>query len=336
MKTEVLHHRAKRHGLPLRDRLAAALPRLAPRAAPLAPLLNLRDRLPGLPWLSERLLGFSAKRPLPSWRRDRFTAGEVAAATDSVEGRSVVLLADTFNSAFEPDNLRAAVRVLRAAGYSVIVPPAVDGAGRPLCCGRTYLSVGLVDEARRELRRTLDALRPLVARGLPVVGLEPACLFTLRDELTAVLPGEDSARLAEQALSFEEFLSREQTAGRLEWDLQPLGQTRALLHGHCHQKAFGALTPVEEVLALVPDLEVRTISSSCCGMAGAFGYAAETYEVSMQMGELDLLPAVRAADANSLIVADGISCRQQIAHGTGRTAVHAARVLDRALGGTPQ
>ena len=336
MKTEVLHHRAKRHGLPLRDRLAAALPRLAPRAAPLAPLLNLRDRLPGLPWLSERLLGFSAKRPLPSWRRDRFTAGEVAAATDSVEGRSVVLLADTFNSAFEPDNLRAAVRVLRAAGYSVIVPPAVDGAGRPLCCGRTYLSVGLVDEARRELRRTLDALKPLVASGLPIVGLEPACLFTLRDELTAVLPGEDSARLAEQALSFEEFLSREQTAGRLEWNLQPLGQTRALLHGHCHQKAFGALTPVEEVLALVPDLEVRTVASSCCGMAGAFGYAAETYEVSMQMGELDLLPAVRAADAGSLIVADGISCRQQIAHGTGRTALHAARVLDRALAGEPQ
>ena len=182
----------------------------------------------------------------------------------------------------------------------------------------------------------LDVMLEYNASGLPVVGLEPACLFTLRDELMAVLPGEDSARLAEQALSFEEFLSREQTAGRLEWDLQPLGQTRALLHGHCHQKAFGALTPVEEVLSLVPDLEVRTVASSCCGMAGAFGYAAETYEVSMQMGELDLLPAVRAADPGSLIVADGISCRQQIAHGTGRTAVHAARVLDRALAGEPQ
>jgi FAD/FMN-containing dehydrogenase/Fe-S oxidoreductase len=336
MKTEVLHHRAKRHRLPLRDRLTAALPRLAPRAAPLAPLLNLRDRLPGLPWLSERLLGFSARRPLPAWRRDRFTAGEVVPETHSTDGRTAVLLADTFNSAFEPDNLRAAVRVLKAAGYSVIVPSPADGAGRPLCCGRTYLSVGLVDEARRELRRTLDALKPLIDRGLPVVGLEPACIFTLRDELTAVLPGEDSARLAAQALSFEEFLARERTAGRLEWDLRPLAQTRALLHGHCHQKAFGALSPVEEVLGLVPDLEVRTIASSCCGMAGAFGYAAETYEVSMQMAELDLLPAVRAADTGSLIVADGISCRQQIAHGTGRTALHAARVLDRALAGEPQ
>ena len=274
-------------------------------------------------------------RPLPVWRRDPFRAAEVEGLAEGEAG-SVVLLPDTFNAAFEPENLRAAVRVLRAAGYGVIVPGARSVPSRPLCCGRTYLAAGLVDEARAEMRRTLEALAPLVARGLPVIGLEPACLFTLRDELLAVLPGEEAGRLAENALMFEEFLAREQDAGRLTLDLSESAGGRALLHGHCHQKAFAALAPVEKVLALVPGLEVETVASSCCGMAGAFGYGAETYEVSMRMAELSLLPAVRAADPDTLVVADGVSCRQQIAHGAGRPALHAARVLDRALAERPQ
>ncbi|MEE8535220.1 MAG: FAD-linked oxidase C-terminal domain-containing protein, partial [Kiloniellales bacterium] len=335
MKIEVLHHYTKLHGLSPRDRLIAHLPRIAPWAARLAPLLNLRDRLPGLPWLGERLLGLSARRPLPVWRRDPFRATEVEGPGEGPAG-SVVLLPDTFNAAFEPENLRAAVRVLRAAGYGVIVPRALSAPDRPLCCGRTYLAAGLVEEARRELRRTLEALAPLVARGLPVIGLEPACLFTLRDELLALLPGAEAGRLAENALMFEEFLAREQDAGRLTLDLSASAGGRALLHGHCHQKAFAALAPVEKVLALVPGLEVETVASSCCGMAGAFGYGAETYEVSMRMAELSLLPAVRAADPDTLVVADGVSCRQQIAHGAGRPALHAARVLDRALADSPQ
>ena len=334
MKIEVLHHYAKRHGLSPRDRLIAHLPRIAPWAARLAPLLNLRDRLPGLPWLGERLLGLSARRPLPVWRRDPFRATEVDGPGEGPAG-NVVLLPDTFNAAFEPENLRAAVRVLRASGYGVIVPRALSAPDRPLCCGRTYLAAGLVEEARREMRRTLEALAPLVARGLPVIGLEPACLFTLRDELLAVVPGEEAGRLAENALMFEEFLAREQDAGRLTLDLSASAGGRALLHGHCHQKAFAALAPVEKVLALVPGLEVETVASSCCGMAGAFGYGAETYEVSMRMAELSLLPAVRAADPDTLVVADGVSCRQQIAHGAGRPALHAARVLDRALAESP-
>ncbi len=331
MKTEVLYQTAQRHGLPLRERLLGGLPRAAPWAAWLGPLANLRDRLPGLPWLSERVLGLTARRPLPRWRRDPFQPAEVPAAMRP-DGTGVVLLADTFNSAFEPDNLRAAVRVLQAAGYGVHVPQSETG--RPLCCGRTYLSVGLVEEARAELRRMLEALLPLVDRGLPVIGLEPACLFTLRDELQALLPGEEAARLAAQAMTLEEFLQGEIQAGRLDLDLSALPHRTALVHGHCHQKAFAAFGAVTEVLALVPDLAVEPVTSSCCGMAGAFGYGRETYEVSMRMAELSLLPAVRAAGAESLIVADGISCRQQIAHGAGRSAVHAVRVLDAALGGS--
>jgi len=329
MKTEVLHQMARRHGLPLRERLLGSLPRIAPWAARLAPLANLHGRLPGLPWLGERFLGLSARRPLPRWRRDIFSAAE-APGGDS--GPGVVLFADTFNRYLEPDNLRAALRVLQAAGYGVHVARA--GSGRPLCCGRTYLSVGLVEEARAELRRTLAALLPLVDRGLPVIGLEPACLFTLRDELKALLPGDEAARVAGRSLTLEEFLATEKRAGRLDLALSALPHPKALVHGHCHQKAFAAFGAVTDVLALVPDLTVEPVTSSCCGMAGSFGYAKETYEVSMRMAEFSLLPAVRAAAPGALIVADGVSCRQQIAHGSGRTAYHAVRVLDAALGGS--
>jgi Fe-S oxidoreductase len=177
----------------------------------------------------------------------------------------------------------------------------------------------------------LDAIRPYVERGLPVIGLEPSCLLTLRDEFKVMRLGAEADRLATQALLFEEFLARELAAGRLQLNLQPLAAKRALLHGHCHQKAFGAMTAVQEVLRLVPGLEVQAVESSCCGMAGAFGYQAGHYDVSMKMGELNLLPAVRAAEPDTLIVADGTSCRQQIHDGAQREALHVARVLEQAL-----
>ncbi len=330
MKIEFLHHYHRRHGLRLKDRLIAWLPRYAPWGVRLGFLLNLRDRLPGLPWLSEKLLGYSARRPLPRWRRDVFNPEPESAKITSVNGAEVVLLVDTFSTYFEPDNARAALTVLRAAGYRVHLPHALDG-DRPLCCGRTFLYAGLVDEAQAEARRLLSALRPYIERGLPVIGLEPSCLLTLRDEFKVMRFGAEADRLAAQALLFEEFLAREQAAGRLQLNLQPLMAKRALLHGHCHQKAFGAMTAVQEVLRLVPGLEVQMVESSCCGMAGAFGYQGDHYDVSMKMGELNLLPAVRAAEPDTLIVADGTSCRQQIRDGAQREAIHVARVLEQAL-----
>ena len=317
MKIEFLHQWHRRHPRSLRDRAVAWLPRYAPWAAKLAPLAN------AVGAMTKGLLGIAPQRSLPAWRGDAFDAPGCAA-----EAADVVLFVDTFNRWHEPENARAALAVLEAAGYRVHVARA---AGRPLCCGRTFLATGMVEEAKREAQRMLDALAPFVARGLPIVGLEPSCLFGLRDEFRSMLPGEATERLAGQALLFEEFLAREADAGQLALPLVALPQRRALLHGHCHQKAFGAMGAVQRVLALVPGLEVKTVESSCCGMAGAFGFEASHYDVSMKMAEAALLPAVRAADADTLVVADGTSCRHQIADGAQREALHVARVLAAAL-----
>ncbi|WP_426175700.1 FAD-binding and (Fe-S)-binding domain-containing protein [Massilia sp. TWR1-2-2] len=338
MKTEFLFHWQKKHGLSLKDRLIANLPRWAPWAARLPMLANLRNTLPGAAALTEKLLGLSAKRSLPTWRSDTFMR-HVAPRANPLDA-TVVLFADTFNNYFESENAIAALQVLEAAGYEVHVARPAAGDAEPdraLCCGRTYLASGLVDEAKAEARRVVDAMRPFIARGIPVVGLEPSCLLTLRDEFLVMGLGKDAEALGAHAFLFEEFLAREHAAGRLKLALKALPVSRALLHGHCHQKAFDAVRPVQAVLGLIPGLSVELIESSCCGMAGSFGYEAAHYEVSMKMAELSLLPAVRAAPADALVVADGTSCRHQIADGTRgddgqqREAVHVARVLARAL-----
>ena len=324
MKIEVLAARAKERGYSLRDRLVANLPRYAPWGAKFAPLLNLRNRVGALRWLSEKVAGFSARRDLPVWRRDRFDMP--GANFGPHGGPEVVLWADSFNAAFEPDILRDALNVLTAAGYRVHLAAPVDGSTRPLCCGRTYLAVGNVEAAKAEMTRALQALEPFFARGVPLVGLEPSCLFSFRDEALAMLPGAQSKRAAAHALLFEEFIAREARAGRFQLDLKPAA-AKTMLHGHCHQKAFGAMGAVEEALRLIPDLKLEKIESSCCGMAGAFGYQAESVDMSLAMGELSLLPAARKADADTVLVADGTSCRHQIASGAQRKAVHVASLL---------
>src|SRR5262249_36979835 len=218
---------------------------------------------------------------------------------------------------------------LTAGGYQVhLAQP--DNGGRPLCCGRTFLAVGNTDEAAREAERTLVALKPQLARGLPVIGLEPSCVFGFRDEIPALLKSDTGRQAASRIMLFEEFLAAQSAAGKLEIGFAT-PKRRVLLHGHCHQKSFGAMGAVETTLKLVPGLEMETIESSCCGMAGAFGYDADSIDVSLAMGELSLLPAVRAAPADAVIVADGTSCRQQIRDGTGREAIHVARALAMAL-----
>jgi Fe-S oxidoreductase len=327
MKIEVLAARRAKHGLSLRDRLVGFLPRYAPLLARLAPLANWRNNSPLLRTLLERVAGISAQRTLPAWRRDVFEpASEVFGPTN---GREVVLFADTFNRAYERENLDAALRVLVAGGYRVHIPKPADH-DRPLCCGRTFLSVGLVDHARTELDRLVATYAPFAARGVPIVGLEPSCLLTLRDELMSLRSDETAKSISEHALLFEEFLVREAAAGHLALSLGPIAD-KALVHGHCHQKSFGAFKSVEQTLRLIPDLNVETIESSCCGMAGAFGYGADTYQTSMEMAELSLLPTVRRADAGSLVIADGTSCRHQIKDGTNRAALHVARALAMSL-----
>jgi Fe-S oxidoreductase len=234
-----------------------------------------------------------------------------------------VLFVDTFNGHLDSENAVAAVRVLQAAGYAVHAARGERDA--TLCCGRTYLAAGMATEAKVRAQQLIAALLPLAERSIPIVGLEPSCLLTLRDEMLTMGLGEDAHTVAAQALLFEEFLAREAKAGRFRLSLRAAREPM-LVHGHCHQKAFGAMSPVLDVLRLIPGAEPTLIESSCCGMAGSFGYEAAHHAVSMQMAELALLPAVRAAPG-ALIVADGTSCRHQIADGTGREALHVARVL---------
>ena len=317
MKVEFLYHYRKHHRLPLKDRLIAHLPRYAPVAARLSYIMNLRDSIPGLAWLSEKLLGLSAARRLPRWRADYFDDRLEAATSAQANGREVVLLVDTFERYFEPENARAAKTVLEAAGYRVHLPQPAD-ARHPLCSGRTFLAVGLVEDARNEARRLLAALKPYILRGVPVIGLEPSCLLTLRDEFKSMLPGEETTALAESALLLEEFLAQQHQAGELPLKFRPLTARRALVHGHCHQKAFATMTAMQQTLALIPELEVEVIDSGCCGMAGAFGYEASHYDVSMKMAELSLLPTIRASSKDTLLIANGTSCRHQIRDGAKR------------------
>ena len=319
MKIEAGAARAARHGVPLRERLVAELPRYAPWAARVAPLANLRNRVPLLRRLGESLLGIAAERILPAFVADPFRDAEIGTPTGAAG--EVILFADTFNRAYEPENLRAAVRVLRRLGLTPVMPKV---AGRPLCCGRTYLSAGLVDRARAEARRTLEAL----AGDAPVIGLEPSCLMTLRDEFGSLLPGASAERMKDRARLLTEYMAEHAIAAPMA--LAP--GTTLHVHGHCHQKSFGAFPAALGVLRGIAGASVKPIESSCCGMAGAFGYGAETLEASKAMAELSLLPAVRAAAATDLVVADGTSCRHQVADLAGREAVHSVRVLERALG----
>lgn len=336
MKVEFLHHYKARHGHTFKDKLVAHLPDYAHWASRFAPLLNLRDKLPGLAALSEMLLGFSARRRLPQWQSQHFFNTANTGATRAqvlAAAKPVVLFVDTFNGSFEAGNARAALQVLQAAGYTVHVAGKAQADGKHLCCGRTYLATGMLAQAKAKAGELMAALWPFAEKGISIVGLEPSCLLTLRDEFLVMNLGPQAQAISEQAMLFEEFLAREAAAGRLEAlksQLQATDQA-ILLHGHCHQKAFGAISPVMDVLKLIPGAKPELIESSCCGMAGSFGYEASHYEVSMQMAELSLLPAVRA-QPDAMVVADGTSCRHQIHDGAQREAVHVAVLLARQLG----
>jgi Fe-S oxidoreductase len=348
MKVEYLSHLKKRHGHTLRDRLVAHLPHYAPmvsRIPGLPALLNIRNRIPAIAKIQEWLTGISAERTLPIWRSDTFWNAPIDSAASAAqyrftpeqlqeESKAVVLLVDTFNAYFENENVHAAIQVLRAAGYQIHIPQ-MDTANsasaterkcsKQFCCGRTYLAAGMVDEAKVRLGALVDHLAPYAERGIAIVGLEPSCLFTLKDEALVMGFGQKALAVSQKAQLLEEFLADESKSGKLTLNLKPADRS-VLFHGHCHQKAFAAVTPALELLQLIPNANPTLIESSCCGMAGSFGYEVEHITVSKQMAELNLLPAVRQAP-DSWVVADGTSCRHQIHDGTQREAVHIARIL---------
>ncbi|MDC3129450.1 FAD-binding oxidoreductase [Paracoccaceae bacterium] len=324
MKLEVMALNAKYNSLSIQERLIAYLPDYAPLASSFNKILNLRNSSKNLAKISERLTGFSAQRNLPVWRTDWFRDHEVSA--DPVEQYPVILFVDTFNRYFEPENLRSAVRVLRNAGYQPFYPKPEEKSRKALCCGKTHLSVGNISKAKEAAERLVKTYLPYAKRGLPIVGLEPSCLFALKDEIPSLLKTNDAKLVAENVITFEELLSKDKKFLKLK----PL-KAKALLHGHCHQKAFNVLKSVENVLHFIQELEVEKIETSCCGMAGAFGYSKETMDLSIKMAEKDLLPKIRQEEDGTILIADGTSCRSQIVYGTKREAIHVACLLDQQL-----
>ena len=330
IKTEFLAQKHALTGASPRTRLFAHLPRWLTRRLLLRALVRLRNGQPGLAWLGERLLGITARRPLPEPAPVPFAARYSGAEESRPR---VALFVDTMSRHYAPEIPAAAVDVLTAAGYQVQVLGPAPGDSEPrraLCCGRTYLSNGLVEEARAEARRVLAAVRPALEAGIPVVGLEPACLYALKDDFYSLALGEDVARLAKQCYMFEEFLMREKERRGFDLPLKPLDLPKALLHGHCHQKAFGATKSLRKVLGWIPGFEFELVEASCCGMGGSFGYEAEHDGMSRKMAELSLMPAIRQAP-EAPILADGFSCRHQIEDCTGRRPMHIAVLLQQAL-----
>lgn len=341
MKIEVLAQRKRRFGLSLKDRMISGLPQWASYLSHMPGLANWASNQKLLRQALQALTGIAARgRSLPQWaskafhRRRGTPPGEPAQQAGNQP--LVILWADSFNNYFEPEVLEDAMAVLQAAGCRVIPQHLLAKGAQPLCCGRSALACGDVDSAAVQLKRMLEALAPWIEAGAWVVGVEPSCLLTMRDELQAMrFSDEDRNRakaLSARALLLAEFLELQVAAGRIELALKPLEGRRVLLHGHCHQKAFDALTPAIRLLERIPGLQTRLIQSSCCGMAGAFGYDAKTLKVSMTMAESGLLPAIRESRREDWVVADGTSCRHQILDGAERRAVHLATVLAWSMG----
>lgn len=327
IKIEYLAQFNAAKGLSLRGRLLSELPKILVNRRWPARLIRWRNRSRLLAYLGEKLLGISARVKLPVPVDSPL---DQAPARKPADERPVILFVDTFSRHYEPEVAEAAIAVLEAGGYHPTLAQAVgqDGEDRPLCCGRTYLSQGRVEEARAEARRLLEALLPHAQAGVPIVGLEPSCLLTLRDEYAALGLGQEVAVVAAQALLFEEFLARELTAGRLEipWREPDEAAAGILVHGHCHQKAVGAMKSMRKVLKKVPGLQFEMIDASCCGMAGSFGVEAEHTALAREMAEQALIPALQGAPEAG-IVANGFSCRQQIAGTTARPSMHLAQLL---------
>jgi Fe-S oxidoreductase len=330
IKTEYLAQRHEIMGVPRRTCIFGGLPHWAGRYRGLLRLMiKLRNSSAALAKLAESWFGITSRRPLPALAPKAFSG---AAVSGEGERGEVILFVDTFCHHFDPEIAEAATTILTTAGYKVrIAKPAPDDAepDRPLCCGRTFLTTGMVESARHEGKRVLAAFRSEIENKTPIIGLEPSCLLSLRDELYSMGLGAEVGDLGKQLYLLEEFLVREHTRG-LRLPLKPLNLPKALLHGHCHQKAFGVMKATRKVLTWIPEFKFDLIESSCCGMAGSFGLEAEHYDASLKMAEISLLPAVRA-EAEAPIIANGFSCRHQIEHGAGRPSRHIALLLRDAL-----
>ncbi len=325
IKVEFLAQYYEANGTPLRARLFGNIAKLSRLSSGvMAPLANFGVKNPLARQLMERYLGISSQRTLPAFAWEPFTEWFAKRVKPAATGKQIVLFNDTFSTYNYPEIAIAATEVFEKLGYEVVLP----GHG---CCGRPMVSKGLVDEAQAAAADVINKLAPYALAGIPIVGLEPSCLLTLRDEYPYLLPDNPYVQtVADHAFMFEEFIADLADTGQIEAEFTDVPR-EILLHGHCHQKALVGTTPSHRILSLPPNYRVTEVDSGCCGMAGSFGYEAEHYEISLQMAERRLLPAVREATAETLIVAAGVSCRQQIKHGADKPALHPAQVLRDAI-----
>jgi Fe-S oxidoreductase len=285
-------------------RLASVAPRLA----------SLFTQAPGLSTLAKAVAGIPQQRTIPAFATQTFKSWFGKREPHNQGKPRVILWADTFNNYFKPQTSQAAVEVLESAGYQVVVPQ------QHLCCGRPLYDYGFLDMAKSYLQRVLAALEPEIEAGTPMVALEPSCGSVFRDDLTGLMPESKAAqKLAQQTFTLAEFLEKNGCA-------VPKVERKAIVHGHCHHKAIMRLKEEKQVMDKM-GLEYRLLESGCCGMAGAFGYEKEHYDVSVAVGERVLLPEVRKAEESTLIIADGFSCQSQIEQQAGRKALHLAEVL---------
>jgi Fe-S oxidoreductase len=322
LKAEWLHQQQRAHGVPWRSRVLGNVAWLSRWGSRLAPLSSWLTRCSSARWLNEKALGIDRRRLPPAfarktlrhlWREDR-------------EGARVLLFPDTFTNHYEPGIGLAAAGILRRAGCGVTLGPA-----NLRCCGRPLISAGLLDQAVRQARHNVGLLHSLAKAGALLTSCEPSCILTIKDDYPALLRGEERRQaeaIASRCLTFEECLEQVAPAAGL-----PLraGAKRILVQGHCHQRSLVGMAPALKLLRRIPDAEVVDLDAGCCGMAGAFGYEREHYEVSRLVGEQRLFPALRQAGADAVVVAPGFSCRMQIGHFTGRRAVHPAELLRESL-----
>ncbi len=331
LKSEALAAYHDRHGVPLRSRMFGSIRALNRIGSATYPLSNLAGRVRPARSVAERWLGVTAARPLPRFQREnlsRWFRRRAAPATPAPAGE-LVYLADSFTTFTEPSVGRAAITLLQLAGWNV----RLEDAG---CCGRASLSKGLIDQARRMASGMVQRLGDEAGRGVPIVAAEPSCLLTLRDEYSAVLPSDPRVAAVAAATRLpEELLLVAVAEGRLALaEHSPVSGKRILFHGHCHQKALAGTGATLALLRSIPGVDVIDVDAGCCGMAGSFGFEKEHYQLSMRIGELRLFPAIRAEAAGTIIAATGVSCRQQIVHGTARRAWHPLEIVQQALGDT--
>ena len=327
LKSEALAHRYAVRGTPLRSRVFGAIRTLNRLGSATAPVSNLPGRTGWMRRVMGRMLGIAPQRPLPVFEREtlpRWFRGRKS--TETATAGPVTFLADSFTSFTEPGVGRAAIELLEEAGHAV----RLESGG---CCGRASLSKGLVEQAKKQAGGLAKRLAEGSEPGSAIVGCEPSCLFTLRDEHRALLPDDPHVKdVGGRVRQVEELLTEAIDEGRLLLDERSwLAGRKVLYHGHCHQKAEVGTGATVALLSRIPGVEVVEVDAGCCGMAGSFGFEAEHYDVSIEVGEDRLFPAVRAEPEDTIVAATGVSCRQQIQHGTERAAMHPVELVRSAL-----